>query len=423
MSDHDRFEELGALAVIGQVSASELGELRTHLAQCEPCRKALADFTRIAEFDLPLLHKESRHWLDGLRGLLTASHYKRQFLQLARARGFSFSAGIEKPELVTPSLVRAFRLQNVAIATLFMLSVCASFVALSTKRAYERAMTQIPGAQEKQNVVIEAPQGSGRDAKIAEQERLIARIQSEVAEARVELKSMGERTAALDQQEKIRTVEVKDLKVALEAEAAKSLTLANSLDLETRRAAELNQEVQRLTSLRHADEVQMASEQERVESLSKQLKAQTEVLNEERQLLAAGRDVRELMGARNLHIIDVFDTNLKGKNAKAFGRVFYTEGKSLIFYAFDLRNEQVTNAKYSFQAWGVRDGAGDHAQSLGIFYVDDKLQKRWVLKIEDPDVLSQIDSVFVTVEPFGGAKQPTGQKLLYAFLKSPANHP
>jgi hypothetical protein len=129
------------------------------------------------------------------------------------------------------------------------------------------------------------------------------------------------------------------------------------------------------------------------------------------------------MGARNLHIIDVFDTDLKGKNRRAFGRVFHTEGKSLIFYAFDLNGSKVQNAKHSFQAWGMRDGQNGSARSLGIFYLDDAGQRRWVLKFEDPRILSQIDSVFVTVEPFGGAEKPSGQKLLYAYLKNPANHP
>jgi hypothetical protein len=35
--------------------------------------------------------------------------------------------------------------------------------------------------------------------------------------------------------------------------------------------------------------------------------------------------------------------------------------------------------------------------------------------------VKKIDSVFVTVEPAAGAKQPTGQKMLYAYLGE-ANH-
>ena len=69
-------------------------------------------------------------------------------------------------------------------------------------------------------------------------------------------------------------------------------------------------------------------------------------------MLAEGRDITDLMGARNLHIIDVRDADGKGKNQKSFGRIFYTEGKSLIFYAYDLDEGKVTKANYSFEVWG-----------------------------------------------------------------------
>ena len=64
--------------------------------------------------------------------------------------------------------------------------------------------------------------------------------------------------------------------------------------------------------------------------------------------------------------------------------------------------------------WGARGPSQTPAQSLGIFYVDDQTQNRWVMKFEDPRILSEIDSVFVTVEPQGGSAQPTGMQLLTA---------
>jgi hypothetical protein len=58
--------------------------------------------------------------------------------------------------------------------------------------------------------------------------------------------------------------------------------------------------------------------------------------------------------------------------------------------------------------FGVHATNPDSAVSLGIFYVDDQKQNRWVLKFEDPRVLAEIESVFVTVEPQGGSARPTG---------------
>jgi hypothetical protein len=74
--------------------------------------------------------------------------------------------------------------------------------------------------------------------------------------------------------------------------------------------------------------------------------------------------------------------------------------------------------------WGKKDGPGQAAKSLGIFYSDDKAQKRWVFKYDDPKVLSEIDSVFVTLEPPGkNLTEPKGDKFLYAYLRNQPNHP
>jgi hypothetical protein len=62
-------------------------------------------------------------------------------------------------------------------------------------------------------------------------------------------------------------------------------------------------------------------------------------------------------------------------------------------------------------------------KNLGVFRIDDGMQKRWVLRVDDPKLLSSIDSVFVTVEPAPGRDKPSGKKLLYAYLGTQANHP
>jgi hypothetical protein len=100
--------------------------------------------------------------------------------------------------------------------------------------------------------------------------------------------------------------------------------------------------------------------------------------------------------------------------------MFYTEGKSLIFYAYDLESGRVQNA--SFQVWGQKAGRSDQAVSLGMLYSDDQKQSRWAMTFNDPKVLREIDSVFVTVEAPGGSTKPSGQRMMYAFLLNQANH-
>jgi hypothetical protein len=61
------------------------------------------------------------------------------------------------------------------------------------------------------------------------------------------------------------------------------------------------------------------------------------------------------MGGRNLHIVDVLDVDSKGQDKRSFGRVFYTQEKSLIFYAFDL-GDRATSGGTRRSRFGGRAG-------------------------------------------------------------------
>jgi hypothetical protein len=119
----------------------------------------------------------------------------------------------------------------------------------------------------------------------------------------------------------------------------------------------------------------------------------------------------------------VHDVAGTGKTDKTYGRVFYTKGKSLIFYAYDLDAQPGVRDTSSFQAWGRRGPDKAQALNLGMFYEDNASKKRWVLKAEDPKTLADIDAVFVTVEPTGGSHHPSGKQLLFAYLRVNPNHP
>src|SRR5882762_5901531 len=49
---HESFEELAALAAIGELSPLELQRLRHHVAECQPCRDAHKAFADVASNDL-----------------------------------------------------------------------------------------------------------------------------------------------------------------------------------------------------------------------------------------------------------------------------------------------------------------------------------------------------------------------------------
>src|SRR5712664_1398700 len=49
---HESFEELAALAAVGELSPLELQRLRHHLAECPPCRESCEAFADVASNDL-----------------------------------------------------------------------------------------------------------------------------------------------------------------------------------------------------------------------------------------------------------------------------------------------------------------------------------------------------------------------------------
>ena len=161
----------------------------------------------------------------------------------------------------------------------------------------------------------------------------------------------------------------------------------------------------------------------KVNDLTRLLQQRETDLEQQDQLLAHDRDIRELMGARDLYIAEVYDVAGTGETKKPYGRVFYTRGKSLIFYAYDLDQQTELRRASAFQAWGRRGPDRQQSVNLGIFYEDNASRKRWILKCDDPKTLAQIDAVFVTVEPNGGSHKPSSKPLLFAYLKVNPNHP
>jgi hypothetical protein len=139
---------------------------------------------------------------------------------------------------------------------------------------------------------------------------------------------------------------------------------------------------------------------------------------------ASDSEIREVVGARQLYIADVFDVDQDGQKRKPFGRLFYSKGKSLIFYAFDLDEQPAARRAKAFQVWGSPGVDEAHAFSLGVFYMDSEANRRWVFKSDDPKALAQVNTVFVTMEPKGESRSPSGKPILYAYLRTALpNHP
>jgi hypothetical protein len=171
------------------------------------------------------------------------------------------------------------------------------------------------------------------------------------------------------------------------------------------------------------DANQIARLDAKVDELTSLLHQREETVDQQQELLAHDRDIRELMGARDLYVAEVYDVARSGATQKPYGRVFYTKGKSLTFYAYDLDQQTVAKNSSTFQVWGRRGPDREQAFPLGIFYEDNASKKRWVLNLDDPKLLAQIDAVFVTIEPNGHSRKPSGKPLLFTYLRMDPNHP
>src|SRR5713226_7621282 len=58
--NHEWFEELCALAAIGELGSAEFRDLQEHLAACPHCRHLYADFCRISADDIGLVAIQGR---------------------------------------------------------------------------------------------------------------------------------------------------------------------------------------------------------------------------------------------------------------------------------------------------------------------------------------------------------------------------
>lgn len=202
----------------------------------------------------------------------------------------------------------------------------------------------------------------------------------------------------------------------------------DSLSIQLRELEQANQSIRaELASLRaERDKVLLrtVSLESKIDELTAATRDQERKIKDDEQYLASDRDIRELMGARHLYIADVYDVDSRSRTRKSFGRIFYTQGKSLIFYAFDL-DPGMKNVN-AFQVWGRKEmaqGTQGRPKSLGILYLDNESNHRWVMRFDDAKQLEEIDAVFVTVEPHGGSPKPTSKPFLYALLRKEVNHP
>ncbi len=423
------YEELCALAAIGELSSSEFEELRKHLAECADCRQVYVDFRRVSGGDLGLVAalKQSDRTADEAGALVDESAVLGRLLDRATRERVhrSTESAPGGPELERRHVRERFARLRIWLSrpVLSYGSLGLILCALAAVGAYRLREAQLaPTLNGLTNAVSEwKNRANASAAQEKSTSQSLQQAESERERLRKSLADAQAKYAALETQQR-------SLEAELSSERAQVDQKGQEVEAARKAAEDRNKEIGQLES-RVQNAVQRTEEQRRIaENLQSKLQwaqqqVQQQAANTPESQGFGDAEAKELFGARDLHIVDVYDVDIKGNTRRSYGRVYYVEKKLLIFYAFDLQDKKHNRAAAGFQAWGYRQPSDGRPESLGLFDVDDASGNRWVLKVNNPRVLERIDAVFVTLEPPNGSPSPRGRRLLYANLAGPANHP
>jgi len=424
MARHEEFLELCAVSISGELTGEERKKLEEHLKGCASCRQALEQFKASVRAAIPGAAQETVEAGVMDHSLLVEQAEAAFFTRFDREGGF---AGPEQPEITTE--VRKPHEQGVegagwgqlwmpfAAVLLFCLTLGIASYRLGMKKGAETV-----GGEVQENAAQSRLEGQLSDAshereqllaQIADRDRSIVELRKRIQEmsATVQVKgpAIVAQNSAAAQAEEASAAKLEGLQKQLAAEE-------QARSQETARANELEAKATELTKQLQESAVTIAQQK-------RELGEKEAALGQQQELLEHDRDIRDLMGARKLYVVDVYDVATTGKTNKPYGRVFYTQGKSLIFYAYDLDQAPGLKNTSTFQAWGQRGPNREHPLNLGVFYEDNTANKRWVVKFDNPKSLAQIDAVFVTVEPDAHSTSPRGKQVLFAYLRIDPNHP
>jgi len=438
VADHPEFQELCALFDAGALTEEEIGRLEEHLSECPDCRRYLEQFPRKAAAAMEELAPKRAPEASPAKAFDLDSAKKRFLKRLPKdKREDDPPAGgrIEYAVVGMPAhsgngtafgqpliYVRSFK-PYLPYAAGFFLALGLSLtlywngprreadeIRLNADRAENNAVASREEAKEL------SKQRDTLNAQLQDRTTTLLALQSQIAQLRRridELEATGSKAA--DEKHQLETTK-EGLSKSLQDEQANVAALRS--DLNSSRQEHTGD------SLRTADlERRIAQLSASVRDQREQIEQQDSEIAQQRDLLAHDRDIRDLMGARQLYVAEVYDSDENGRPKKAYARVFYTKDRSLIFYGFDLDRQPGVRNVGAFQVWGRRGANRENALNLGILFQDSSTNKRWILKIDDPMKLQQIDAVFVTIEPKGGSFKPTGKPLLFAYLRVDPNHP
>jgi hypothetical protein len=441
---HRRYREICVLAATGQLGGPQMTELDEHISRCESCRKYLESVAQASVQAMSILADRRVSEED----VVVPQGMRARFLSRAAAAGLQIENDLilrPHPIPVPKTLWVAPREQRepdyrreesepsrarITVLAFLSRAVAASAICLAIgiagyyggrHRAVQDHSLPVSSAHSSSAAISPATGDAGSSTRIGELKRRKTAIEAQSREfAEESSESIAEKKALTD---KLSSYVERLAQITGQSRSEQQQALQEKQQAKNR-IASLQDEVDKLRWQLNATESTLAAQQTQSEELKAKLDRTEADLQKELDVRSAKLEIGDLVAARNLHIIDVYDVDTKGTRQHSFGRVFYIEGKSLVFYVYDLEDPQRLNANVVFRVWGEKSGMKETTHNLGILHNEDSSQDRWTLRFDDPKVLAQINSVFVTVETANKHfNEPHGKKVLYAFFGSPPNHP
>lgn len=403
MRNHDHYEGLCAAAVSGQIRPDEQCELKEHMSACADCRAFVGDVAEIVAQSVPELAERNTPESEKPAGMTS------RFIARAHSDGLRLKRPKERTQ---KSKQHGFTL--VVAAAIALLAI------LLLMRMFMLDLMQTRPGVHTTAALTSGSQAEDSDAPRREN----AELKKKLATTQAQLDALAEKVKSDQEALKLADLQNSQLSSRIPTIEQANLGLRKDLADSSAQLVQLKSELDNLVSERESGRVASEVEEVELDGLRQRVAELTTALHESEQLSAAANQAKDIIFARNLHIVDVDDTGPNGRRLRPFGRIFYSEGKQLLFYAYDLSDTRKLNAKVNFYVWGSREGLNNPVRSLGIFHADDVKDGRWVLTFDDPNVLAQINCVFVTAESDKKAvTQPTGRQILFASLGPRANHP
>jgi hypothetical protein len=415
-TDHEYFEELCAFATAGALTATEADRLFAHLNICAECTQHFADYQSLATEGMPQL-ADFRQTVPATMKF-DPDVALRQLLERVNNQT---SQAPSRQSFKRKSFDGAWR-GVIAASVLLGVGLTAYHMG---RFHYRHPDTQLAGVQP--DFSQEAARLSSLESRLSEAEKQRSALTQFVTQRTAELERLqtDNQTAQSQLKELQSSLETtkSDEERQLGIVAQEKETLQAELRMAEQRYTNIQDELNRSRHEKDQNLAQIAALQAQVAGLTVSASEQSRRAKDDEQYLASDKDIRDLIGARNLYIADIMDVREDGSSRKPFGRVFYTKTKSLIFYAYDLDKQPGVKQASTFHVWG-RTGPNDTKPlNLGILYLDSETSRRWALRVDNPEQLSRLDSVFVTIETRPQTDKPTGKPFLYASLRREPNHP